>query len=68
MGEKEILNLVGSYRSVFHNSDGEKVIADLRDFCAIDKQAGSALSHSEAAYRNGMQDMFRYIEAVCSND
>jgi hypothetical protein len=64
----DINNLIGSYRSVFKSSDGEKVLEDLRDFSNLDAQAGSELSHAECAYRNGMQDMFRYIEAVISDD
>ena len=34
----------------------------------MDEQVGSQLTHSECAYRNGMQDLFRYIEAMASED
>ena len=62
------INLVKTYETVLYTDNGEKVLKDLRDFCGIDKQAGSQLSHAECAYKNGMQDMFRYIEAMVSNN
>lgn len=66
--QNDIVNLIGHYKRVFLNSDGEKVLSDLRDFCQIDEQAGSDISHAECAYRNAKQDMYRYIEAIISED
>tara|TARA_X000001388_G_scaffold7509_1_gene4649 strand:- start:81 stop:284 length:204 start_codon:yes stop_codon:yes gene_type:complete len=65
---KDLINLVNTYKSVFSTLDGQKVLDDLRKFSGIDEQSGSALSHSECAYRNAMQDFYRYIEAVISEE
>ena len=64
----EAINLVKIYESALNTENGDKIIQDLRDFCGIDKQAGSQLSHAECAYKNGMQDMYRYIEAMVSKN
>jgi uncharacterized protein YgfB (UPF0149 family) len=53
---------------VFKTPEGSEVLDDLRDFCNIDAQAGSDLSHADCAYRNGMQDLYRYVEAIISDD
>jgi len=68
VNEADIKDLIGCYRSVFLSNDGEKVLEDLRKFSLIDEQAGSNLTHPECAYRNAMQDMYRYIEAIISED
>ena len=62
------INLVKTYETVLYTDNGEKVLKDLRDFCGIDEQAGSQLSHAECAYKNGMQEMYRYIEAMVSKN
>lgn len=66
--DQEILNLIGAYKRALNTAEGEIVVNDLRSFCAIDEQANSNLTHAECAYRNGMQDMYRYIEAMLSDD
>jgi|TARA_R100000482_G_scaffold9350_1_gene2794 hypothetical protein len=66
--DKQILQLVSSYKRVFKTPEGGEVLDDLRDFSQMDDQAGSTLTHSECAYRNGMQDMYRYIEALISEN
>ncbi len=65
---KEIQNLVGCYRRCLCNDDGEKIIKDIRKFSMIDEQAGSDLNLQQMAYRNALQDMFRYIDAMLSKD
>lgn len=40
----------------------------LEIFCRIDCQAGADLTHADCAYRNGMQDLYRYVEAIISDD
>jgi|TARA_R100000482_G_scaffold40948_1_gene14189 hypothetical protein len=64
----ELANLISAYKRVFKTPEGSEVLDDLRDFCNIDVQAGSELSHADCAYRNGTQDMYRYIEAIISED
>ena len=53
---------------LFLTNEGSKVLEDLRRLSAIDEQAGSELTHSECTYRNAMQDMYRYIEAMVSKN
>jgi hypothetical protein len=53
---------------VLLSPEGQTVLEDLRRLSAIDEQAGSELSHTECAYRNAMQDVYRYIEAMISED
>tara|TARA_X000001382_G_scaffold22695_1_gene13800 strand:+ start:11830 stop:12030 length:201 start_codon:yes stop_codon:yes gene_type:complete len=64
----EAIKLVETYKAVLNTNNGNEVLQDLRNLCGINEQAGSQLSHSECAYKNGMQDMFRYIEAMVSKD
>jgi len=64
----ELKILVGSYRRIFSSEEGDTVLKDIRNFCSVDEQVGSQLTHAECAYRNGMQDLFRYIEAMASED
>ena len=66
--DKELEKLVSSYRRVFHSVEGQVVLEDLRRLSSIDEQAGSDLTHSQCTYRNAMQDMYRYIEALISED
>lgn len=68
MNEKEMVKLVSAFKAIFKTTNGEEVLADLRKLCQIDEQAGSNISHPECAYRNGMQDMYRYIEAMLSEN
>ncbi len=68
MEENELQKLISAYRRVFLSPEGQTALEDLRRLSAIDEQAGSELSHTECAYRNAMQDMYRYIEAMISED
>ena len=68
MENKEIINLINAYKAVFKTINGEEVLEDLRKFSLIDEQAGATLTHSECAYRNALQDFYRYIEASISED
>tara|TARA_R100000479_G_scaffold159848_1_gene97110 strand:- start:328 stop:534 length:207 start_codon:yes stop_codon:yes gene_type:complete len=65
---KALLSLISAYKAIFNTKNGDEVLDDLRKLAQIDEQAGSSLSHSECAYRNGMQDMYRYIEAMLSEN
>ena len=56
--------LIGKYQRVFHSSEGADVLNDLRDFSGINAPYGCAVSHEEFAYKAGMQDMMKYIEAL----
>lgn len=64
----ELSNLISAYKRVFKTPEGSEVLDDLRDFCRIDAQAGADLTHADCAYRNGMQDLYRYVEAIISDD
>lgn len=66
--DKDLEKLVNSYRRVFNSPEGEVVLEDLRRLSSIDEQAGSELTHSQCTYRNAMQDVYRYIEAIISED
>lgn len=66
--DRDLEKLVNSYRRVFNSPEGETVLEDLRRLSSIDEQAGSELTHSQCTYRNAMQDMYRYIEAIISED
>jgi hypothetical protein len=68
MNQIDAERLIGAYRRVFLTADGSTVLDDLRDFSMIDQQAGSTLTHSECAYRNALQDFFRYIDALIADD
>lgn len=68
MEENELQKLISAYRRALLSPEGQTVLEDLRRLSAIDEQAGSDLSHTECAYRNAMQDMYRYIEAMISED
>lgn len=63
-----MIHLVGCYKRTLNTPEGDEVIDDLRKFAKIDEPAGSDLSLQECAYRNGMQDLFKYIDALRSND
>mgnify|MGYP003119231353 CR=1 FL=1 len=66
--DRDLEKLVNSYRRVFNSAEGEVVLEDLRRLSSIDEQAGSELTHSQCTYRNAMQDVYRYIEAIISED
>lgn len=66
--DKELEKLVSSYRRAFNSPEGQVILEDLRRLSSIDEQAGSDLTHSQCTYRNAMQDMYRYIEALISED
>jgi|TARA_R100001079_G_C4416492_1_gene137847 hypothetical protein len=64
----ELIQLIGAYKRIFLVPEGKEVLDDLRRLSAIDEQAGSDLTTNEMVYRNAMQDMYRYIEAMISED
>lgn len=71
--------LLGAYRYVFNSPEGEKVLKDLAVFSGLEPDelslrkgflshiAGSGLTHAECAYRNGQQDLYRYISGMSEN-
>ena len=68
MANKENQDLVSCYRRCLLNPEGDKIIEDIRKFSMIDEQAGSGLTLEEMVYRNALQDLYRYIEAMISED
>ena len=68
MNSDELNILIGSYKRVFNTEDGLRVLEDIDAFALIDEQVGSQLTHAECAYRNGMQDLIRYIKALISEE
>ena len=68
MERNEAEKLIAAYRMLFLTNEGSKVLEDLKRLSAIDEQAGSDLTTNEMVYRNAMQDMYRYIEAMISED
>ena len=68
MASKEDINLVSCYKRCLNNEEGDVVLDDLRKFSMIDEQAGSSLSLEEMVYRNALQDIYRYITAMISED
>lgn len=75
MDKEKFEKLQGAYRRALNTAEGEAVLKDLAIFCGLSPDpeglkrnemthwAGQNLSHAECAYRNGMQDLFRYIES-----
>jgi hypothetical protein len=81
MTPEKMEKVVGAYRRAFNTPEGELVLQELAVFCGLapdpdmrDIQnqlshfAGSELSHAECAYRNGMQDLYRHIEALATEE
>ena len=68
MDNKEAQNLVACYRKCLSSIEGEEVLKDLRKFSMIDEQAGSSLTLEEMVYRNALQDIYRYIDAMISEN
>lgn len=68
MDKDKLLNLIGAFKRVFLTPEGKEVLDDLRRLSAIDEQAGCDLTTNEMVYRNAMQDMYRYIEAMISEE
>ena len=68
MDMHEMHQLIGAYRRALLTAEGEIILKDLRAFCGLDEQVGAELSHSECAYRNGAQDLFRYIDGLVADD
>ena len=64
----EMVKLVGSYKRVFLTPEGEHVLEDLRNFTEINQPIGSDVTHAQCAYRNGMQDLYKYIDALVSDE
>ena len=60
--------LIGAYRRCLLTPEGETVLQDLRSFAQIDEQAGSELTHAECAYRNGLQDFYRYVDGLLAEN
>ena len=81
MNPDKMNNIVGAYRRALNTPEGEVVLEDLGVFCGLipdpeqrDQEnklshfAGSEMTHAECAYRNGMQDMFKHIEALATEE
>jgi len=64
--EKRLKELVGAYIRLFSGESGSVILDDLREYCKLDEPWGCALSHEEFSYRAGLQDMYKYIEALSS--
>ena len=62
----DLKRLASAYDDVFSTDNGQLVLEDIRSFCLIDAQAGSSLTAQECHYRNGMQDLYKYIDALAS--
>ncbi len=60
----DLKELVETYKRALNTAEGDIIINDLENFALMDEQVGSQLSHAECAYRNGMQDLVRYIKAL----
>lgn len=60
----DVKELVETYKRALNTAEGDIIINDLENFALMDEQVGSQLSHAECAYRNGMQDLVRYIKAL----
>ena len=60
--------LVGAFRRALLTAEGEIILEHLRWYCEMDEQAGAELTHSECAYRNGAQDIYRYIDGLVADD
>lgn len=71
--------IVGAYRYAFGSAEGEVALKDMAVYCGIapdpdgDKQnassfyhAGDLLTERERAYRDGMQDFYKYILTLAS--
>lgn len=67
MDRNEAERLVAAYRRALLTPDGSVIMDDLRSFAQMDEQAGSDKTHSECAYRNGLQDFYRYLDALISD-
>ena len=65
--EDDKLKLVAAFRRAFLTPEGEVIINDLRSMAMMDEPWGCALSHEEFAYRAGLQDVSKYIEAMISD-
>lgn len=65
--EVDAQKLVGAYRRALLTPEGEHILNDLRSFARMDEQWGCALTHEEFAYRAGLQDAYKYIEAMTSD-
>jgi hypothetical protein len=66
--KNKIEDIVASYRRALLTPEGKVIVDDLRKFSMIDEQAGSSLSLEEMVYRNALQDVYRYVEAMISED
>ena len=60
--------IVGAYRRALLTPEGETILSDLRSFSKMDEPWGCALSHEEFAYRAGLQDVYKMIEAMVSDN
>jgi len=71
--------LMGAYKYVFNSPEGQVVLKDLSEFSGMTPDpeglkearmthmAGADLTHAQCAYRNGMQDLFRYVESYVAD-
>ena len=80
MNQAKWEQLHGAYKYVLNSREGQVVLKDLAEFVGIipdpekmkegrlSHLAGSEMSHAECAYRNGAQDLYKYIESYVSED
>jgi len=80
MDIKKAEKLLGAYSRALKTPEGETILQDLLEFTGmapsqemLKKQrlthmAGAEMSHAECAYRNGQQDLVKYIEAMIATD
>jgi hypothetical protein len=64
----EPAKLIGAYRRALLTPEGQTILEDLRGFSKTDEPWGCALSHEEFAYRAGLQDVYKYIEALIADN
>lgn len=74
MKKDDAEKLMGAYRRALHTPEGQLILDDLAKFCGLIPEngkgathmAGAELSHAECAYRNGQQDLWKYIDGMAS--
>lgn len=80
MNIKHAEELIGSYRRALKTPEGEVILNDIGVMCGmlpdpeqikghvLSHMAGSEMTHAECAYRNGMQDLYKYMEAMVADN
>lgn len=75
----DVDKILGAYQYVFNSPEGRLVLNDLAKFTGMapdplfntgreSHRAGPDLTHAECAYRNGQQDLYKYIEAIATEE